>query len=140
MAVLLSPAWIRHLVLGIAAVALAGCATLISTPEETVAKRANEHWKARIAIDWEKAYGFMPPSYRTVTTFDMYKKSFGNAALVTGAEVTAVKCESEDKCVATTKLEAKPVLVRGFNPPPISTYFEETWVREGGQWWLFPTQ
>ena len=140
MTVSMSRAWIRRLALGIAAVSLAGCATVATTPEGTVKARATDHWKARIAIDWEKAYTFMPPSYRAVTTVDAYKKSFGTAALVTGAEVTQVKCETEDKCVALTKLEAKPVLMRGVKPPPLSLYYEEVWVRENSQWWLFPTQ
>jgi hypothetical protein len=41
--------------------------------------------------------------------------------------------------VATVKLVAKVPLQRA-NTPPIVTYYDEVWIRENGQWWLFPTQ
>jgi hypothetical protein len=37
------------------------------------------------------------------------------------------------------KLEARVALQRA-RAAPIVTYYEEVWVRENGQWWLFPTQ
>jgi len=27
----------------------------------------------------------------------------------------------------------------GRQPAPITTYLDERWIRENGQWWLFPT-
>jgi hypothetical protein len=42
--------------------------------------------------------------------------------------------------VVNTKVEAKPLLTLGRRElPPIVTYVDETWLREDGQWWLFPT-
>ena len=122
----------------LAAFALAGCASMATTPELAVRERATGHWKARLAGDQEAAYLFMPPSYRAVTTLEGYKKGFGTAAQLTAAQVEQVKCESQDKCVATSKIEAK-VGLRRASAPPIVTYYDEVWVRESGHWWLFPT-
>lgn len=117
---------------------LSGCATLASKPEDAVRARATGYWQAKVAGDLDKTYAYLPPSYRAVTSLEGYKKSFGSAVQMTRAEVTEVKCETADKCVVLSKLEAKPVLRRTFTPP-IVTYYDEVWVREDGQWWLFPT-
>ncbi len=139
MAVQLAQAFTRRLALGFVAIAIAGCATVGSTPEQAVQQRATENWKARQASDYEKAYTFMPPSYRAVTPLATYKRGFGTAVQLTDVKVEKVVCETADKCVATSRLEAKALTLRG-KAPPIVTYYDEVWVRENAQWWLFPTQ
>jgi len=128
----------RWLAAALATLAFAGCATVAATPELAVRERAVGHWKARMANDTEAAYAYMPPSYRAVKSLDSYKKSLGDVQL-TAAQVERVTCESADKCVATAKIEAK-VTLRRANTPPIVTYYDETWIRENGQWWVFPAQ
>ena len=122
----------------LATVALWGCATAPATPELAVRQRAALVWQAKVAGDYDKAYTFMPPSYRTVTSVAAYRKTFGGAVKMVASEVTSVRCESEDKCIATMKLEARAALARG-SSAPITTHFDEVWVREAGDWWLFPT-
>lgn len=139
MAVSLTHSRVRRLVLALAALALAGCATVAATPELAVRERATNHWKARLADDLDTAYTFMPPSYRAVTPLNSYKQAFGAAVKLTAAQVERVRCENDDKCVATTRIEARPTLQRA-SAAPIATYYDEVWVRENGQWWLFPTQ
>jgi len=130
---------VRGSAAALAVVLAAGCAAIPgSTPEEVVRSRANENWKARVAGDLDRAYTYMPPSYRAVTPLDRYKKSFATAAKLTSAQVTDVKCESADKCVATVRIEAQAVMPRIQGAlPPLVTHYDETWIREGGQWWLF---
>jgi hypothetical protein len=120
--------------------AILGCATGAGKPDDVVRQRADQVWKALIASDFEKSYEYMPPSYRAVTPLQRYKNGFGGAIKWVGAEVVSVKCDTEDKCIAHMKVEARTVL-RGFRKdmPPLVNYFDETWVREDGQWWLFPT-
>lgn len=139
MTVRFAPVLIRRMALGIAAAALAGCATTASTPEQAVSQRSAGYWQARQAEDFDKAYAFMPPSYRAVTPLATYRRTFGNAVQLTGAQVQNVVCETQDKCVAAVRLEAK-VALRRANTPPIVTYYNEIWIREDSQWWLFPTQ
>jgi hypothetical protein len=129
----------RWLAGALATLALAGCAAVTATtPEAAVRERAVGHWKARLANDTERSYAFMPPSYRALKSLESYKKSFGDVQL-TSAQVERVTCETADKCVATAKIEAK-VALRRANTAPIVTYYDETWIREDGQWWLFPSQ
>jgi hypothetical protein len=136
----LTRAGFRRLAFGVAVAVLAGCAAMAPpTPELTVRQRAAENWKHRQAGDFDKAYMFMPPSYRAVTPVATYRRVFSSAAQVLGAEVEQVVCETEDKCVATIKLDARMPGPRA-SPAPLVTYYEEVWVRENGQWWLFPTQ
>ena len=128
----------RWLTRGLAALLLAGCASVTKSPEMLVRERATALWQVKLAGDYDAAYTFMPPSYRAITTLASYKKSFGAAVKLIAAEVEQVKCESPDKCVTTTKIEAKALLQRA-SVPPIVTGYDEIWVRENGQWWLFPT-
>jgi hypothetical protein len=122
----------------LAVVLAAGCATMGGTAESAVRSRATDNWKARVAGDLDRAYTFMPPSYRALTPVDRYKKAYATAAKLTAAQVADVKCETADKCVATIRIEAMAVMpgMRG-SLPPLVTHYEETWIREGGQWWLY---
>jgi hypothetical protein len=113
---------------------------MAANPEAVVRQRAEENWKAMMTKDFDRTYQLTPPSYRAATPLTLYKKGFGDAVQWTAAEVASVKCETEDKCVAHMKVEAKSMLPLNRRAPPLITYFDETWIREGGQWWLFPTQ
>lgn len=128
----------RTCFVAVVASALWGCATAPATPELAVRERATQIWQAKVAGDYGKAYTYMPPSYRAITTVDDYRKTMGGAVKLVGAEVITVKCETQDKCVAEMKLEARAALARGASAP-IVTHFDEVWVRENGAWWLFPT-
>ena len=140
MAFMFQPVFTSLTAVALAAVALAGCATFATTPEAAVRARAQQNWNARIAGELDKTYAFTTPSYRGATSLDKYKKGFGGAVQLTSAEVATVECESADKCVSNTKVAAKPLLTLGRRElPPIVTYIDETWLREDGQWWLFPT-
>lgn len=134
------PSFTRHVAAAFAAVALAGCASMATKPEDVVKARANQQWKARIAGDHDASYKLTTPSYRGATTLESYKKGFGSAVVIKSAEVATVVCENADKCIVNAKVEAQPNLVLGRRSlPPFTTYIDETWLREDGQWWLFPT-
>lgn len=122
--------------LACAAVALSGCAALSpSTPEQIVQKRATDYWKARMAGQVDKAYALSTPSYRKLRTKAQFTMQFGAGANAEGAEVTKVSCEAE-KCTAQVKLDVKPALL-GLKIGTISTYFDEIWLLEDGQWWHY---
>jgi hypothetical protein len=138
MASFFSRALARPLGTALITLSLIACATTPATPELAVRERATQQWEAMIAGDFDKAYMFMPPSYRAVTTRERFRRSFGGAVQVLKAEVVSVQCDAADKCVALMKVEAKAgATLRSAGP--LVTHFEETWVREDGKWWLFPT-
>ncbi len=115
--------------------ALVGCATLGGTPEESVAKRADEYWKARVAGQVDKAYTLSTPSYRKLRTAEQFRMQFGTGVTVQGADVVKVTCEAE-KCTARMKISVKPALA-GLKLDTMAVYLDEVWLLEDGQWWRY---
>lgn len=124
----------------LAAVALlAGCASIDSgTPEEMVKARATARWKAMVAHDFKRAYGYLAPSFRAVSSFERYNEKLNGGAPWDKVEVTRVRCESAEKCTASVRIESKPVGVMHFKGN-IITGVDETWLLEDGKWWLYQT-
>lgn len=122
--------------LGALVLATSGCALLApKTPEEQVAARAGEFWKARTTGHLDKAYALTLPSYRQVRSLKQFTMQFGAGGSIQSVEVTKVTCEKE-KCTAKMKLGVKPALI-GMDLGTISTYLDEVWLLEGGQWWHY---
>ena len=117
---------------------LASCATLSSgTPEEQVKARAEQRWATLIKGDFDGAYAFTQPSYRALVSKDEYKKRFGSGGQWKEAQVHSVQCEAE-RCtvrIRLTTLNMVPQFSRTL--PTITGFFDETWVRDEGQWWYY---
>ncbi len=115
---------------------LVGCAPLKPlTPEEAVRLRAQERWGALLKRDYSSAYQFISPSYRSAVKSETYASTFGSALSWVAAEVVSVSCEVK-KCIATIRVDAKPLLGRKFSNT-ISTHVSETWLLEDDNWWFF---
>ncbi|MFN3438474.1 MAG: hypothetical protein ACK41V_12315 [Acidovorax sp.] len=117
--------------------ALAGCATMGNqTPEQQVEARAAAYWKARATSDHKTAYSLLAPAYRNLASEQDFVKLHGAGANVKETGVAKVTCEAQDRCTARVSLTAKP-MVPGLNLPLVTTYMDDTWVLEQGQWWRF---
>ena len=122
-----------------AVLALAGCASMTpATPEAQVKARAQARQDAMVKGDYTRAYEYFTPGYRATVSAGTYLGTLGTAIERVGATVESVRCEALDKCIAEVKLEVKPLAVRRFTGT-ITTYSNETWLLEAGQWWLFQT-
>lgn len=135
------PAWGPHkarMALAVAALAvLAGCASLgPQTPEQQVQARAAAYWKARASADPSTAYALLAPAYRGLHSEQDFVKQFGAGANVKETRVAKVTCEAADRCTASIGLTAKPT-VPGLNLPEVTSYLDDAWVLEQGQWWRF---
>lgn len=121
----------------LAAVALlVGCASIDSgTPEEIVKTRATARWKAMVARDFKGAYEYLAPSYRAVSSFERYNTQLNGGAAWVKTDVARVQCESAEKCTAFIRIESKPLGIMNFKGN-IVTGVSETWLLEGGKWWL----
>lgn len=122
------------------ALALSGCASLGTTepPETVVRQLATQRWQALLARDFDKAYGFAVPSYRQLHAPDYYRgKRQATPVKWLAAEVLRVDCEPE-KCTVRIKLESKPLVAMRFDGT-LTGGLDETWVLEGGKWWMFET-
>jgi hypothetical protein len=114
-----------------------GCAAFgPTTPEAQVKARAQERRDALLKKDFTRAYTFFTPGYRGTVTADTYRNAIGNALELVDASVESVTCETLEKCIAKVKVEIKPLVVRGFKGT-ISSYSDETWLYEAGQWWFY---
>ena len=120
-----------------APIALAACVGMNPTsPEEVVTQRVNERWKALVSGDFSRSYGYTSPSFRSLISQDVYRGRIGSAVSWVAGEVASVQCPDAIKCVARVRIDYKP-LMRGRAGDTFSTYVDETWVLEGGQWWAF---
>ena len=115
-------------------VACAGMTT--APPEEVVKQRVNERWKALVSGDFSRSYSLTSPSFRGLITQDVYRGRIGGAVNWVAGEVATVQCPEAIKCVARVRIDYKP-LIRGRAGDTFSTYTDETWVLENGQWWSF---
>lgn len=119
-----------------ATILLTACATSgTTTPEQLVQQRSTARWNALLAGDLKKAYGYLAPSYRAITPYEKYINNIGGAATWVSADVIRVECGT-DKCSASVKIEAKPIVAMRYKGT-ITTGVNETWLLEDGQWWLF---
>ena len=125
------PAWLL-----LATVLLAGCAALSpAKPEDLVRQRAQARWDALLAGEWGKAYRYMAPSYRALVQEKRYANQFGGGAGWVAAEVVNVNCQ-EDRCAVRMKITFRPIMgVRSGDTA--ATHFDETWIREEGEWWMY---
>lgn len=115
---------------------LSACATFGGLTKESpaeekqkaVVERANARWKAVIESNGDKAYEFLSPGSKAVTSLTQYK----SRARLTGfraADVKSAACEAET-CKVRVEAVLDHRLMKG-----IPMDFEETWVLENGQYW-----
>lgn len=117
---------------------LAGCATpqVQGSPENIVRQRAKARWDALIAGDTEKAYQFLQPAYRAVRNLKFYQSSVARGATQwTGVDVIGVECKP-DVCSARIRMDYKLALGMG-SGAAFNTHFDEQWIMEKGNWWLY---
>lgn len=120
-----------------AAIALSACASLGGNVSEMqVRQRASERWQALVAGEFTRAYGFSTPSYRAVISADEFRNRNGGAVKREGSEVVAVKCPETTRCIATVRIDFRPLFGGRFGDK-INTHIDETWLLEDGQWWVF---
>lgn len=127
---------IGALTLVLGALAISGCAAFApATPEQQVQQRATERWNALRASQWDKAYALVIPSFRATMSEERYRERFVGVPKWKSAEVLSVKCESEEKCVATIRIEAMYGARDGLKN--LTTEMPETWLLEEGKWWKY---
>jgi hypothetical protein len=123
-------------VTGLATLAvLSGCAsTSGASPEQIVAQRAQERWDHLLKLEFSKAYTYLSPAERAVTSEQNYVERFGRGAKWISAKVGSVTCTEADRCSVVIELETQ-VNARGFRDP-IKTTPTEIWVADAGKWWF----
>lgn len=118
-----------------AALLAAGCATTEGAADQQVSKLANQRWGYLIEGQWQKAYDMLTPGYRNLHDLREFQSQFKGAVQWRRAEVAQASCEAE-KCDVRIELTVASPFGRG-KGDTISTFFTETWLKEGGRWYYY---
>lgn len=111
-----------------------GCSS--PPPEEEAGRRALERWQALIQGDLEKAYGYLSPGYREVTSFAVYRSHIGGAVRWKDTALKDVSC-ADTVCDVTLTIHYQ------YTAQPVGKYegnkiLQEKWVRVDDTWWFLP--
>lgn len=83
-----------------------------------------------IAKDLDAAYGFLSPGSKVTTSLVLFK---ARIKPLDWRDAKAVKTECvAEKCLVSISLTFNDSRFGG----DVTTVFQETWLRESGQWWL----
>ena len=107
-----------------------------ATPEEVIRERAQARAELIRKREYEKAYAYLPPSYRALNDVQSYRNSFGAGVEWVDPKVSQVKCPDADRCIVEIDMAVR-VVAPGFGNKPIPHTQSETWIEEEGQWWYF---
>ncbi len=123
-------------------VLLSACASRTPVPEgpdNFIAERAQNRWDALLAGDFETAYAFYSPGYRSSTSMiDLAFKIRSRRVRWTSAQYKEHRCV-ENSCTVLFDVGFtvnKPV--PGLNKWDGSNIMEEKWVKTDEQWWFLP--
>ena len=118
---------------------LTACATPPGSAGDTIEKRAQDRWDALLAGDYETAYSFYSPGFRsTRSVVDFTIGIRSRRVRWTSAEYMEHSC-LENSCTVIFNVGFtvnKPV--PGMKKFDGSNTVEEKWVKTEGQWWYLP--
>ena len=109
--------------------------------DEVIAGRAQAHWDALLAGDYEAAYEFLSPGYRSAFTVADYRAEFQSRRVAyTSAQYQSHECE-KDVCTVKVKLGYRVQRpAPGLKEWESRSFVEESWIRSDGEWWFLPQQ
>ena len=118
---------------------LSACASQAVDPENVISARAQNRWDALLAGDFETAYAFYSPGYRsTMSMIDFAVRIRTQPVRWTSADYQDHSC-TETTCTVRFKIGymvSKPVV--GLDKWEDSSILKEKWIKTDGQWWYLP--
>ncbi len=116
----------------LACLSLVACSSVktgVSTePKAIVEKRALARWDALIRHDVDSAYKYLTPALRNTMSLERYRDKV-RPGLWRDAKVNSVNCQA-DTCKAKVTIQYDVRNIKG-----LEKEFEETWLKEGDDWW-----
>lgn len=113
---------------------VSGCAAMRPVPADAAAEvreRADQRWQHLVAGRLDEAYAYLSPGSRERVTAPYYKGSL-KPGMWRGAKVAGVECETD---VCKVQVALKYEYMRPGVKYESERTLDETWIREGGQWW-----
>lgn len=116
--------------------ACAGSAAKTDSNESSVEFRAQKRWAAMLDGDFDKAYVYYSPGYRSAeTVFDLASRARSRRVNWTSAEYQEHNCQ-ENTCTVKFMIGYKVMKpVPGLDEYEYNSALEEKWVKTEGQWW-----
>ena len=115
---------------------LSACATWEpKSPEQAVAERSRLRINALMGRDYETAYEFATPGYRSTEGMIKYTSRWAGVGMWRAANITSVNCKSSD-----TIDRCKVWLEVNYQAPgyePVTTAIDEDWLLIDGEWFLY---
>ena len=129
----------RLLALLLTATFITACATVPGTSDSFIAERAQDRWDALLAGDYETAYSFYSPGYRSGTSvFDFAFTIKSRRVLWTSAQYKEHNC-LENSCTVLFDIGFRVNMpAPGLDKWDGSDVIKEKWVKTNGQWWYLP--
>ena len=122
--------------LGFFPMLLGGCATLESkSPEQAVAERSRLRIDALMDRNYEVAYAFATPGYRSTEGVIKYTSRWAGVGMWRTADIYSVSCEPSvviDRCKVWLEVDYQ---APGFEP--VITAIAEDWLLIDGEWYLY---
>ena len=126
----------KPLVFTTLAVLLSACASLDPiNPEEIVAARAQQRFDALMVYDYETAYQYATPGYRSTESVSRYSSRWGGAGMWQSATVQSASCpdvQPANRCQVVAEIVYKPP-----RHEVLSTALIEDWLLIDGNWYLY---
>ncbi|NLD15328.1 MAG: hypothetical protein GX665_09625 [Gammaproteobacteria bacterium] len=125
------------------ALLLSACSALSpKTDEEQVMRRSEQRMQAFQKMDFDKAYSFMSPGYRSANSIRHFEADHIGLPAAKEFKVLSAECE-EDRCEVMVELWFEMGQVLGMAGAKADAgqavltdmVFREVWVRLDGKWW-----
>jgi hypothetical protein len=126
-------------ILALCLLALSACATSPAARDKLIAQRAQARWDALLARDYETAYSYLSPGYRSTTSVTDFEISVrARRVQYISAEYRSHGCE---EAVCTVQMMVGYRVVRpvvGLPEWKSTSLVEERWINSDGGWWFLP--
>lgn len=125
--------------LSLSVLVLSGCASTATSPEnpeDILISRAESRWEALLSNDYETAYSYYSPGFRSGTSVVNYAIGIRSRKVRwTSAEYKEHSC-TENSCKLTFDVGYRVLKpVPGLDKWDGTNLIEETWINTGGEWW-----
>ena len=115
---------------------LGACATFEpQSPEQAVAERSRARIDALMDRNYEAAYEFATPGYRSTEGVIKYTSRWAGVGMWRTADISSVSCEPSDvidRCTVWLEVDYQ---APGFEP--VTTAIDEDWLLIDGEWYLY---
>jgi hypothetical protein len=130
------------IVMMLGAVLFSGCASQATEPEskqDSIAVRAQARWDALLAGDFETAYSYYSPGYRSSNS----AVDLGISIRLRRVHWTSAEYQEHDctETACSVKFQVGYTVnqpVPGLKKYDGSNFVDEKWVKTEGQWWYLP--